>query len=195
MPAGAQTISGLTSEIEVLEPVSRPRPPVAGSYIAPRVATLAGTTVGLIGNGLGNSTRFMEILFSLLRERYSAAEPVLVTKANVSIPPTEADWQRVTAAADVAVTGFGGCGSCSSRTVRDAIDLERAGVPAVPVIHEALYGAARAIAGVAGLPGFPFVAVTYPHMSLANWDEAECREVAESVVDDVALLLVGLAGR
>ena len=190
MAAGAQTAGHLAAGIEVLEPVSRPRPPEAGSVAAARVTTLAGTTVGLVGNGLGNSTRFMEILFTLLRERHGAAESVLITKANVSIPPAAEDWERVTASADVAVTGFGGCGSCSSRTVRDAIDLERAGIPAVPVIHEALYGSARAIAGLAGLPMFPLATVTYPHMSLASWDEAECREVAESVVDDVARLLV-----
>ena len=185
---------GLAGGIEALEPISRPRPPEAGSMAAPRVASLQGLTVGLIANGLGNSARFMEILFDLLRERYGAVTAILITKGNVSIPPDPEDWGRITASADVAVTAFGGCGSCSSRTVRDAIDLERVGIPAVPVVHEALYGSARTIAGIAGLPKFPFATVTYPHMSLANWNEAECRDVAEMVVDDIARLLVKTEG-
>lgn len=193
MAAVAQVRESM-SGIEALEPVSRPRAPEPDAVAAPRVTDLRGRTVGLIANGLGNSTQFLEILFNLLRERYGAGTAVLVRKTNVSIPPDPVDWLRITAEAEVAVTAFGGCGSCSSRTVRDAIDLERAGIPAVPVVHEALYGSARTIAGMAGLPKFPFATVTYPHMSLANWDEAECREVAENVVEDVVRLLVSTEG-
>jgi hypothetical protein len=193
MAAVAQVRESM-SGIEALEPVSRPRAPELDAVAAPRVTDLRGRTVGLIANGLGNSTQFLEILFDLLRERYGAGTAVLVRKTNVSIPPDPVDWLRITAEAEVAVTAFGGCGSCSSRTVRDAIDLERAGIPAVPVVHEALYGSARTIAGIAGLPKFPFATVTYPHMSLANWDEAECREVAENVVEDVVRLLVSTEG-
>src|ERR1700722_20992130 len=95
--------------IEALEPVSRPRSPEPDAVAAPRVTDLRGRTVGLIGNGLGNSTRFLEVLSDLLRERYGAGAAVLVRKTNVSIPPDPEDWKRITAAAEVAVTAFGGC--------------------------------------------------------------------------------------
>jgi hypothetical protein len=179
------------TEIIGLEPVSITRPADAGGAIAPRPSSLAGLTIGVIANGLGNSLTFLERLVTRLQETQSVADSIVVAKGSVSVPATAEQWQLVTSRADVAITGFGGCGSCSSRSLRDAIDLERAGIPSVAIIHEALHGSARAISEISGAPGFPFATVHYPHSSLAGWDEDESRAVVDEVVDEVIRLLIG----
>ncbi|MBI4507349.1 MAG: hypothetical protein HY691_17605 [Chloroflexi bacterium] len=53
---------------------------------APRLATLAGATVGLIDNSKRNSDAFLADLRDLLRERYGVAGFDYYKKASPSIP-------------------------------------------------------------------------------------------------------------
>jgi hypothetical protein len=74
--------------------------------------------------------------------------------------------------------------------LRDAVELEWAGVPSVAVIHESMAGTARAMAGVSGMPDYEFVTVGYPHVPLAIWTAEEIREVAREVAPHVVARLV-----
>ena len=80
---------------------------------------------------------------------------VKVVKASVAVPPYPEEWDRFIASATVAVTGLGGCGSCSTRSMRDALDLEAAGIPAVCIVHTALIPAVRAMARPRGMSRLP----------------------------------------
>ena len=147
--------------------------------LAPRPATLAGQTLGVIANGLGRSIMMFERLAALLAEREDLADAVTVVKPGVAVPPYPEQWQEITRQATVAVTGFGGCGSCSTRSLRDALDLEAAGIPAVCLVHEALVPAVRAIAKFNGVPGYPIVTVGYPFDPIGSWTKEEASELAE----------------
>jgi hypothetical protein len=74
--------------------------------------------------------------------------------------------------------------------LRDAVELEWAGVPSVAVIHESMAGTARAMAGVSGMPDYEFVTVGYPHVPLAIWTAEEIREVARELAPLVVARLV-----
>jgi hypothetical protein len=106
------------------------RSDAAAFKMAPRPSTLAGHTLGIIANGLGRS----EVMFDALAEQSGKwddlAGSVKVVKPSVAVAPWPAQWAEITEHATVAVTGFGGCGSCSTRSMRDALDLEAAGIPA-----------------------------------------------------------------
>jgi hypothetical protein len=69
--------------------------------------------------------------------------------------------------------------------LRDAIELEWAGVPAVAIVHQTMEGTAKAMALVSGMPDYPFITLGYPHVPLAGWSEDEVRVAAEKVVDAV----------
>jgi hypothetical protein len=69
--------------------------------------------------------------------------------------------------------------------LRDAVELEWAGVPAVAIVHQTMEGTARAMALVSGMPDYPFITVGYPHVPLAGWSEDEIRDAAHQVVDQV----------
>jgi hypothetical protein len=73
--------------------------------------------------------------------------------------------------------------------LRDAVELEWAGVPSVAVIHESQAASARAMARVSAMGDYPFVTVDYPHVPLAVWSPDEVRQVAKEVASAVADLL------
>lgn len=77
--------------------------------------------------------------------------------------------------------------------MRDAIELEWAGVPSVCIVHDALTGSAAAIARVSGHPDYPFVTVGLPFPTSAEWSDDECRELARLVAPRVRALLTGTA--
>jgi hypothetical protein len=156
-----------------------------GFALAPRPATLAGQTLGVIANGLGRSELFFDALAEQLTKWDDLAGTVKVVKPSVAVPPWPEQWERVTAGATVAVTGFGGCGSCSTRSMRDALDLEAAGIPAVCVVHTALVPAVRALARLVGVPDYPIVEVGYPLNPTAMWSIDEANELAGQVIDAV----------
>jgi hypothetical protein len=53
---------------------------------APRLATLAGTTVGIVSNGKHGTGPFFDALERELRERHGVADVVRVVKPNYSAP-------------------------------------------------------------------------------------------------------------
>ncbi|MBU3700625.1 MAG: hypothetical protein FGM58_01075, partial [Acidimicrobiia bacterium] len=106
--------------------------------LAPRPATLRGQVLGLVCNGLGDSEIMFDAIGEALCETDGVAGTHKVVKHSVAVPPSPEQWSELIGTATVAVTGFGGCGSCSTRSMRDALDLEEAGIPAVCIVHSAL---------------------------------------------------------
>ena len=152
---------------------------------AARPTSLRGHTLGIIANGLGRSELMFDALAEQLTKWDDIAATVKVVKPSVAVPPWPEQWDAVVSQATVAVTGFGGCGSCSTRSMRDALDLEAAGIPAVCIVHSALVPAVQALCRLVGAPGYPFVVVDYPYNPTGVWSEDEASAMAEQVLDAV----------
>lgn len=71
---------------EVLDPTYDDQPD--GFEPAERVASLAGLTIGLLSNGKQSTVPFFDEMERVLRDRYSVADVVRVTKENYSAPAT-----------------------------------------------------------------------------------------------------------
>jgi hypothetical protein len=89
---------------QVLDPTNETTPPIGQP--APRAASLAGRTVGIISNGKEGTKGFFAHLDGMLREEFGVADVVLRTKSNFSAPADRdivdeiARWHAV-------VTGIG----------------------------------------------------------------------------------------
>lgn len=175
--------------ITALEPTGSRRTVPGPRQPAHRRGTLDGAVVGLVVNGLGESEALLEHVYSELAKRAALRSVVRVRKPGLSVPPTAEDWDRLTGAATVAIVGFGGCGSCSSRALRDAMELEWAGIPSVAIVHGAMTPTLRAMARLSGMPDYPYAVVDHPHLPIARWDPDETKLIANSVVDRVHDLL------
>lgn len=69
--------------------------------------------------------------------------------------------------------------------MRDAIELEWAGIPSVSIIHKAVEGSARSMAKLSGVPDYDFILVDYPYIPTAIWSESEIRDLAKEVAPQV----------
>jgi hypothetical protein len=161
----------------------------SGLALAPRPASLDGLTVAMVMNRLADCELMFDALYDELCRRDDLAGVIKVNKDSQSVPPTPEQWAEIERA-DVAVTGFGGCGSCSTRSMRDALDLEAKGIPAVSVVHTALVPAVRVIAEIVGRPDYEIVTVDYPHAPVATWPKEEAQEIARDIADAVRRRLV-----
>jgi hypothetical protein len=171
--------------IITLDPTTAAPGDAATFTMAPRPPSLEGQTLGIIANGLGRSELMFDALADQLTKWDDLAGRVKVVKPSVAVPPWPDQWDEITAGATVAVTGFGGCGSCSTRSMRDALDLEAAGIPAVCVVHEALVPAVQALCRLLGAADYPFVTVGYPLNPTAMWDADEVSALAAQIREGV----------
>lgn len=74
--------------------------------------------------------------------------------------------------------------------MRDAVELEWAGIPTVCIVHTEMNGSARAIARISGHESYEFLSVDYPHIPTAIWDDAEIELIAERMAPAVRELLL-----
>jgi hypothetical protein len=157
----------------------------AAMTFASRPRTLEGQVLGIVANGLGISEVLFDRVAEILRERDGLAGVVKVVKPSVAVPAWPEQWAEITEHATVAITGFGGCGSCSTRSMRDALDLEMLGIPAVCIVHTALLPAVQALATLVGARDYPMVLVEYPYNPTAMWEKDEATDLADAIVDAV----------
>jgi hypothetical protein len=154
---------------------------------------LAGARVGLVSNGLGRTEDLLGAVYALLRDDAGVASAVLVRKPHRSVPPLPEDWDRLLTDTDVVIAGFGGCGSGSTRSIRDAMELEWAGIPSVALVHEDMLPAVDAMTRLAGMPDYPYVVVGRASTSLCDWDDATVATVAKEIAGEAMALLGGAA--
>ncbi len=73
--------------------------------------------------------------------------------------------------------------------MRDAIELEWAGVPSVAIIHEAMAGSADSMKRLSGTTDYDYVTVGYPHIPLAVWTDEEAQKIAKDLAPKVLAAL------
>lgn len=158
---------------------------------APRLSSLKGRSVGLLDNSKTNAEKYLKMVADILVNRYGVGEVKLFRKEALSKPAPLNVLDELAAACDFAVTGIGDCGSCSTNSVHDGIELEKRGIPAVAICTEAFRPGLDALAKMRGMPDYRFVIVPHPLGVLFD-DElmgrAECAapQVFEIVTDAVS---------
>jgi hypothetical protein len=153
------------------------------------VPSWRGVRIGVLDNGKPNAG----VLLTRVAEQLAAqcgARVELVTEkgpgGNAATPCTPEVFARLTERCDVVLTGSADCGSCTSWSVHDTIQLERAGVPAVVATTTHFVDLTRRVATGFGLPDAR-VAV-FPH-PLGGTDADTIRGWADAAIPEVVRLL------
>ncbi|MGH3758929.1 UGSC family (seleno)protein [Actinophytocola sp.] len=170
------------SPLMVLSPA--PSRPEDNRTSAPRPADLGGLTVGLLDNNKPGASVILKHLGELLRGR-GAAEVRYWCKPHPSGPS-----QYVSEAAkeaDIVISGVGDCGSCSSWSLRDALDVEAQGRPTVTLVSQPFLQKTRIEADALGLAGAPIFAVEHP---MATRPDDNLRSEAEGLLEAITTSLV-----
>lgn len=76
-----------------------------GNVMAPRLKTLDGITLGLLGNGKHNASRFLEMTVAHLRKRHNIKDTIYLSKKHPSeqINPNEIEFFKTSNAVLTAI--------------------------------------------------------------------------------------------
>lgn len=128
---------------------------------AQRLDTLKGKSIGLVDNSKLNADLFLEALAVDLSGRFGIAVAKPIRKAAPKDHLKETDFASLQKC-DAVIQCFGDCGTSTSISVADAVELERRGVPTVTVFSTAFAKAAKVQAAGRGLAGLPLVKIPHP---------------------------------
>lgn len=138
-----------------MRPDNSPEPRDASRKVEAPASGSAEQTYLLIDNGRPNADRLVRALGQKLTES-RAVRTRLVHKASLglhvgeALPP--ALFSELAAGYDKGVIAIGSCGSCTSRSVRDAADFYEAGVRIAVLVAPTFERQARALANAFKLP-------------------------------------------
>lgn len=161
--------------------------PAAPAAAAPALVVRPRLHIALLSNGKVNGT---ELLEAVARHLGGLVPPDATfrhyRKPSVSVAPDAQDIESITRTADAVICAIGDCGSCSSRTMRDAIEMEWAGLPSVAIIADALVSPVDAMRRTSGMPDYPFCVTSFP---VGNLTPEETDERGRALASEVLELL------
>lgn len=153
-------------------------PATAAMRPASRPQSLKGLRIGLLDNGKEFSDQVLEALAEVLRRDHGVTNIKFWRKG---FPAKGAPFiGEMAAETDVAISGVGHCGSSSPWSVIDAVNLEKAGVPAVALISRSFCPLGQIVARGEGHGSIPIVMLPHPI------GEADAGRIAQKGVDAAA---------
>jgi len=170
-----------------LEPVVTTEP--AAVRPARALANLAGRRIAFVDNSKVNADLFLARLAELLVDRFAIAAGPTIRKAAPKDRLSDKDFGAL-AACEAVVQCFGDCGTSTSMSVADAVEIERRGIPTVTVFSTAFAQAARVQAAGRGMANLRLVKIPHP-MHTAPRDLV--RQRADAVIELLAGALTGAA--
>ncbi|HEY3953047.1 MAG TPA: hypothetical protein VGM53_06710 [Streptosporangiaceae bacterium] len=156
---------------------------------APRPATLAGTTLGVLINGKEYSEQVLRRVAAHLTAEHGVREVLFWDKHFPAVPAPESFLEEITARCTVAVAGVGHCGASTTNSVLDCLALEDRGVPSVVMLSDHFAPVGRAIAAQRGLPGIAVAEISHP---LGDPDPAKVDAKADAAAGGLAWSLLNL---
>jgi hypothetical protein len=146
---------------------------------APPVADLAGKRVAFIDNSKLNADLFLARVSQRLIERFGIVAGPVIRKSAPKDRLAEEELRALSSCVAV-IQCFGDCGTSTSMSVADAVEIERRGIPAVTAFSAAFADAARNQSCGRGMPDLRLVKIPHP-MHTASRDQV--RERADAVID------------
>ena len=170
--------------MKIYEPDSIPGPEL--STLAASPPSLSGLRIAVLDNGKPNAATVMTRAAQTLAARTGATVSLITKKgpnglsANAAIPVAPDIFDRLLAEADVVITGAADCGSCTAYSVHDAIELEKAGKPAVVVTTTRFEPIAITLSASFGLADTRKLVLPHP---IGGTDEPTLHEWADAAAD------------
>lgn len=155
--------------------------------LTPPLNVLTGTRIGVLDNGKPNARLLLSRVGAQLAARTGSTLTLVTDKgpgANAATPCTDAVMARLAEECDVVLTGSADCGSCTSWSVHDTVQLEELDVPAVVATTTGFVDLTRRVASGFGLPDariavFPHPLGGTPDETILTWADAAVDEVIE----------------
>jgi hypothetical protein len=142
-----------------LDPIATEDKPAVA--LAPRLSAISGKRLGFVDNSKLNADMFLARVSADLASCYGVIVGPMVRKFAPKDHLTETDIEKLSQC-DAVVQSFGDCGTSTSISVADAVELEGRGIPTVTVFSTAFADAARKQAAGRGLANLHLAKIPHP---------------------------------
>lgn len=167
----------------------------SGGAITP-LMTLEGGRMGLLWNQHASTVEFWPVLGQVAEATLGTRAVERINKASTWNPAPPETIAELAGNVDYVLVGVGACGSCTTCSVRDCVNLLRAGIPAVILVHEPFEKLARIqfeIQRVTEIPGVSVAPLLVYERDLIDRESTEMVIAkARAVIDRAAAMLLGL---
>lgn len=136
--------------------------------VAPRVRHLAGRRLGILDNSKWNANKLLRGAAAALSAGVEFSAVNYYVKHSFSKDAYPELIEKIAAENDIVLTAIGDCGSCTSACVRDAIALERRGVPTAVIITTEFVRETDLTRAALGMPDLRPVVIDHPVSSITQ---------------------------
>lgn len=145
----------------------------AVASIAPRPKTLNGLRLGVLDNSKWNANKLLRGAAAALARTISFSGVTYYVKQSFSKDAEPELIIEVAANSDIVLTAIGDCGSCTSGCVRDAIALEKLGIPTACVVTAEFTRETELLRHALGMNELAPVIIKHPVSSITDAEIAE----------------------
>jgi hypothetical protein len=136
--------------------------------LAPRARALAGRRLGILDNSKWNANKLLRGAAAALAAGIEFGAVNYYVKHSFSKDAHPELIDRIAAENDIVLTAIGDCGSCTSACVRDAIALERRGVPTAVIVTTEFVRETDLTRAALGMPDLEPVVIDHPVSSITQ---------------------------
>jgi len=158
---------------------------LAVTPLAPRKAKLEGLRLGVLDNAKWNANKLLRGASAALGEAIKFAAVNYYVKQSFSKDAAPELIAEIARDNDIVLTAIGDCGSFCSCCIRDAVALEKLGVPAAAIITTEFVRETQLTRQALGMPDFEPVVIDHPVSSITQEEIGtrvrQIREKAERV--------------
>jgi hypothetical protein len=159
--------------------------------ISPRPKALRGLRLGILDNSKWNANKLLRGAAAALSRSIEFAAVNYYVKHSFSKDAFPELIERIAAENDIVLTAIGDCGSCTSGSVRDAIQLESRGVPSAVIITAEFERETDLTRIALGMPSLQPVVIDHPVSSITA-DEIAAR--VEQITNQAQAVWLGVTG-
>lgn len=134
--------------------------------IATRPASLDGLRLAILDNSKWNANKILRGSAAALQKAVTFGAVNYYVKESFSKDAAPQLIEEIAANNDIVLTAIGDCGSCCSCCVRDAIALERKGIPSVAIITTEFVRETELTRRAIGMQGLCPVVIDHPVSSI-----------------------------
>jgi hypothetical protein len=140
---------------------------------APRPKTLQGLRLGILDNSKWHANKLLRGASVALGKSVVFSDVRYYVKHSFSKDAAPELIQEIAQNSDVVVTAIGDCGSCTSCCIRDAIALEKLGIPTAAVVTREFVRETELQRRALGMDELIPVIIGHPVSSITNEEIAE----------------------
>ena len=151
----------------------------ANTPIAPRSQKLDGLRLAILDNSKWNANKILRTSTAALEKSVKFAKVNYYVKQSFSKDAAPELIAEIAANNDLVLTAIGDCGSCCSCCIRDAVALEKLGVPAAAIITTEFERETELTRIAIGMNGLAPVVIDHPVSSITQAEvDARAAQVA-----------------